>query len=186
MRKVALAHVVAKFQGAGDSYYLLYRHRKWGDWSFVGGHVEPGEEGLWVRTAIRETEEELPPLHHRRDFILVPLLGKPLTWGPQRSKSAAGEMTVYTAQFFRMVFRNNPLQLLSSALGRDVVFVRGEDLTVHEQVAEMVRRLDGCLQGGLDAIPPAWECLPMEAELVRHLSMTHGTQDAGESTLACG
>src|SRR4051812_11686764 len=61
MRKVALAHVVVKFQVAGDSYYLLHRHRKWGDWSFVGGHVESGEEGLWVRTAVRETEEELHP-----------------------------------------------------------------------------------------------------------------------------
>lgn len=186
MRKVALAHVVIKFQVAGGSYYLLHRHRKWGDWSFVGGHVEPGEEGLWIRTAVRETEEELNPLHHRRDFILVPLLGKPLTWGPQRSRSAAGEMTLYTAQFFRMVFRRNPSQLLSSLPEHDIVFVRGEELAAHEQVSEMVHMLDKRLHGGLDAIPSAWECLPADAELVQSLSTTHGTQFAGESTLACG
>lgn len=181
MRKVALAHVVVKFQVAGDSYYLLHRHRKWGDWSLVGGHVELGEEGLWARTAIRETEEELRPLRNRRDFILVPLLGKPLIWGPQRSRSAAGELTIYTAQFFRMVFRKNPLQLLSSLPERDIVFVHGEALIAHEQVAGMVRMLDKTLHGGLKAVPPAWECLPADAELIRRLSVAHNTHFVGES-----
>jgi hypothetical protein len=186
MRKVALAHVVAKFQAEGDSYYLLYRHRKWGDWSLVGGHVEPGEEGLWVRTAVRETEEELRPLHNRRDFILVPLLSKPLTWGPLRSRSAAGELTLYTAQFFRMVFRRNPLQLLSSSVGSDIVLVRGEELVAHEKVAETVRILDSALRGGLEEIPPAWECAPEDEEAVRRMSTVREPRFSADSVLACG
>lgn len=186
MRKVSLAHVVVKFQVAGDSYYLLHRHRKWGDYSLVGGHVEPGEEGLWARTATREVEEELHPLHHRRDFILVPLLRTPLTWGPQRSRSAAGEMTVYTAQFFRMVLRKSPIQLLDTFLGNDAVILRGEDLVGNALVAEMVRMLDGVLPGGLAAIPPAWDCSPADAERVHRLSTTRHHSHASEPALACG
>lgn len=184
MRNIELAHVVVKFQVAGDSYYLLHRHRKWDDYSLVGGHVEPGEEELWARTAAREVEEELHPLHHRRDFILVPLLRAPLTWGPQRSRSAAGEMTVYTAQFFRIVFRKSPIDLLIDI--QDVVFIRGDDLAGHRKVSDMVHRLDGVLRGGLAAVPPAWECSSADAERVQRLSTTRHHSFAGEPALACG
>lgn len=184
MRNIELAHVVVKFQVAKDSYHLLHRHRKWDDYNLVGGHVEPGEEALWARTAAREVEEELPPLHHRVDFILVPLLRSPLTWGPQRSRSAGGELTVYTAQFFRMVFRKSPIDLLLGV--NDVVFIRGDELVGHPKVSDMVRRLDGVLSGGLAAVPPAWECSPADAERVQRLSTTRHHPFVGEPALACG
>lgn len=157
MREIELAHVVIKLRGADErSYYLLHRHAKWGDLTLVGGHVEPGEEGLWARTAERETEEEMAPLRHLRDFLLVPLLTRPVKWGPTPSRSAGGILTVYRAQFFRMVFRSDPARLLEPLTEREFALLSEEQLASDASVGALVRRLEQHLVGGLSELPAAW------------------------------
>ena len=63
-----LALVLARVDVDGTPHWLLRRHAKWGDWSLIGGHVEPGEGDDWTLTAVREANEELEPrLHSGRD-----------------------------------------------------------------------------------------------------------------------
>ncbi len=165
MREIELAHVVIKLRGSDDrSYYLLHRHEKWGDWTLVGGHVEPGEEGLWARTAERETEEEMAPLQHSRDFLLVPLLSRPVTWGPKPSRSAGGALTVYRAQFFRMVFRRDPVGLLGP-LGERGFTLLSEEQLANDNVGDLVRQLEQHLEGGLSELPAAWT-VPVSPDLI--------------------
>lgn len=157
MREIELANVVIKLRGSdARSYYLLHRHEKWGDWSLVGGHVEPGEEGLWASTAARETEEEMAPLRHGRDFLLVPILTWPVKWGPTPSRSAGGAPTIYRAQFFRLVFRNDPASLLAPLVGRGFLLVSEEQLSSDPNVGALVRQLEQHLRGGLSGLPTAW------------------------------
>jgi 8-oxo-dGTP pyrophosphatase MutT (NUDIX family) len=75
-RQSSLAQIFIKVRVGHDDCLLLMRHDKWGDWSLVGGHVEHGEEG--------------------------DLLREPITWGLEKSRSAGGKPTVYTAQFFAL------------------------------------------------------------------------------------
>jgi hypothetical protein len=145
----------------GDEFALLFmRHKKWKDWSLVGGHVEADEQGDWARTAVRETEEELPPLVHRRDFILLPLLDKPISWGPEKSKSAGGQPTNYTAQFFALKFLTNPVDLLRRLPKEELLLVperllHGKSSAVDTgRVFQEVKR---ALGGKLSSVPPAWD-----------------------------
>lgn len=157
MRKVALAHVVVKLKAPnGDSYYLLHRHEKWGDWTLVGGHVEPGEEDLWAETARREAEEEMPPLRHPSDFMLAPLLPSPLTWGPRNSRSAGDAPTLYKAQFFGLVFRRDPAPLLTGLEARGFLLLTEAQLHKHPEVGDVLRQLEQHLAGGLESVPAAW------------------------------
>lgn len=168
MRNVALAHVVVKIEFADGCFYLLHKNKKWGDWSLVGGHVEPGEEGEWVRTAYRETEEEMPPLQHKKDFLLVPLLTEPITWGPRRSKSAGGQPTTYRANFFRLIFRRDPVEFLRR-LGDDFTLVAESEVEHRNDVGELVATLSSRLPHGIAAVPPAWR-LPIPANDVTKTS----------------
>ena len=166
MREIELAHVLIKLRGADDrSYYLLHRHEKWGDWTLVGGHVEPGEEGLWSRTAERETEEEMAPLQRARDFLLVPLLTRPVTWGPKPSRSAGGALTVYRAQFFRLVFRRDPASLLAPLAERGFILLSEDQLATDANVGDLVRQLEQHLEGGLSKLPAAWTS-PINPDLI--------------------
>ncbi len=166
MREIELAHVVIKLRGSDDrSYYLLHRHEKWGDLTLVGGHVEPGEEGLWARTAERETEEEMAPILRARDFLLVPLLTRPVTWGPKPSRSAGGALTVYRAQFFRLVFRSDPASLLVPLAERGFTLLSEDQLANDENVGDLVRQLEKHLEGGLSELPAAWTA-PVSPDLI--------------------
>ena len=157
MREIELAHVLIKLRGVdGRSYYVLHRHEKWGDWTLVGGHVEPGEEGLWACTAERETEEEMAPLQRMSDFLLVPLLTRPVTWGPKPSRSAGGALTVYRAQFFRLVFRRDPARLLAPLAERGFILLSEDQLATDANVGDLVRQLERNLEGGLSKLPAAW------------------------------
>ena len=171
MRKVALAHVVVKLRDTdGGCYYLLHRHEKWGDWTLVGGHVEPGEEDLWAETARREAEEEMPPLRcHPGDFFLAPLLTSPLTWGPRNSRSAGGEPTVYKAQFFCMLFRRDPAPLLAALEEGGFMLIAESQLHQHEDIGDVLRQLEGHLVGGLASVPSAWTG-PSVARLLQRFS----------------
>lgn len=149
MRQIELAHIVVKICNKQGTQYLFRKHEKWKDWSLVGGHVDPGEEGDWARTAIREAEEELAPLKHRDDFIIVPLLPNPETWGPVDSKSA-GVPTTYTAQFFALIFTGNPDTALARLPENDFLLVPEAHLynsppKFGETIQVLRRRLDGSL-----------------------------------------
>lgn len=156
MRNVSLAHVLVKIRFTDGIYYLLHKNKKWGDWNLVGGHVEPGEEGEWARTAYRETEEEMSPLRYREDFILVPLLAAPILFGPRSSRSSQGQLTQYKAQFFRLVFRSDPLAFLKQ-LNDDFQLVPESEVAQRDDVGALVKELDQRLRGGIVSVPPAWQ-----------------------------
>src|SRR5262245_27329052 len=112
MRESDLAYVIIRLSIQAEPHLLLVRHRKWNDWTLVGGHVEDGEKNNWARAAVRECNEELAPLRFGEDFILLPLLDRPVKWGPVRSRSAGGEPTRYTAQLFALRFLKSPADCL--------------------------------------------------------------------------
>jgi hypothetical protein len=97
----------------GEPFHVLLKHKKWGDWSLVGGHVEPDEKNDWAHAAARECNEELAPLQFGVDFALLPLLDQPLKWGPVHSKSAGNELTTYAAQVFALRFLKAPAECLA-------------------------------------------------------------------------
>lgn len=113
MRHTDASLVVIRFRIGHTTHQLFRRNQKWNDWSLVGGHMEPGEEGMWAKTAAREVEEEMPGLLHQKDFILVPILPATVSWGPDISKSA-NLPTTYTIQYFTMRFMDHPVKLLSN------------------------------------------------------------------------
>ena len=75
-------------------YLLLNAHHKWGDWSPVGGHVEPCDAD-WCAAAVREASEELAPLRYGEDIEVDPDEIGRLEWGPVASRSAGGALTQY-------------------------------------------------------------------------------------------
>jgi hypothetical protein len=158
MRHSELAHVIIRILIDGQSYLLLHKNKKWNDWSLVGGHVEPGEEGDWARTAIRECEEELAPLKYMDDFIVVPLLRQPRSWGPVASKSAHGAPTRYKAQFFGLEFRRDPGECLSRLPPDDFLLAPEQGLSRSTSgVSGALHIVRSSLPGGLDDVPVSWK-----------------------------
>lgn len=111
MRHSSIAFVFVSFNVEGERTMLLRANWKWKDWSFVGGHVEPGEEHDWHMTAVRETQEEMPPLRESEDFVVEDTRAV-LSWTAP-SKSAAGELTQYEVRCFVLLFKRDPRELLS-------------------------------------------------------------------------
>lgn len=128
MRYSELALVLIRLKINSEPYHVLIRHKKWGDWSFVGGHVEPNEKNDWACAAVRECNEELAPLSFGEDFTLLPLLDQPLRWGPLASKSANDEPTIYTAQVFALRFLKPPGECLARLPSDDFRVMRESDL----------------------------------------------------------
>lgn len=139
----------------GVPHFLLRHHRKWGDWSLAGGHVETEDAGSWAAAAAREVQEELSPLAHRKDFILVPIFSRPLTWGPVPSRSAENRPTTYEAQFFSMELLGDPLRAFSQMNVHDLRLVPQGDLE-REALPTPLRTLKERLGGGLTSIPLGW------------------------------
>jgi ADP-ribose pyrophosphatase YjhB (NUDIX family) len=113
-RPVRHSHVVyllARMTTIFGPALLLNRHKKWDDWSLVGGHVEPDEMGDWRAAAIREADEELVPLSHGADFTIDALHEEPITWGPQPSRSAQGAPTIYHVKFYSLAFKVSRLEV---------------------------------------------------------------------------
>ena len=133
MRRSDIAYVIIALRKDGEDHLLLHRHAKWGDWSLVGGHVEPGEEHDWLVVARREAGEELAPLRAGEHFEVerIPLS---LEWGPEPSRSAHGEPTYYHAEYFVLRFTENPVELLRRLPSSDFRLVRLRDLRRDEDV----------------------------------------------------
>jgi hypothetical protein len=154
MRHSELALVLIRLKVDSEHCHVLIRHKKWGDWSFVGGHVEPHEKNDWARAAARESNEELAPLKFGEDFTLLPLLDQPIRWGPLASKSADNEPTVYTAQLFALRFLKPPAQCLARLPSDDFKIVTESKLLreVEDSVALVARAL-----GTVDKVALAWD-----------------------------
>jgi ADP-ribose pyrophosphatase YjhB (NUDIX family) len=156
MRHSDVAYIVTCIRVDGVPHFLLLRHRKWGDWSLVGGHVETGGES-WASAAMRETQEELPPLKGRKDFVLLPIFSTPVTWGPEFSRSAGNRETMYEAQFFAMQLLDEPNAIFSRLPVEDLRLVSQFDLEHMPDLAKPIRVLAQRLRGGLTSIPLAWK-----------------------------
>jgi len=158
-RESKVALVLVKLRVAGEDYFLVREHPKWGDWSVVGGHVERYEESDWGTAAIREADEELRPLSHELDFDVVALGGDPIRWGPVRSKSAQERPTTYEARYFFLKLKRCPQDLLSQLDVETYRLVRQSELESdqgHEGISDTLLRAREALTGGLSAVPLAW------------------------------
>lgn len=111
-RYVHLAQIVIKIPVDSKPYFLLRWNSKWKDWGLVGGHVEPEEQGDYKATAIRESNEELVPWKHDKDFVIVPFPFRAITWGPVLSKSNGNTPTFYTSKFFYLMLLDEPRKML--------------------------------------------------------------------------
>jgi hypothetical protein len=157
MRHSNLALVLIRIETNDEPHLLLIRDRKWGDWTVVGGHVEAHEGNDWALAAARECNEELAPLRHGRDFILLPLFSEPMNWGPIPSKSAGGEPTSYTAQVFALRFLTAPADCLERlppgdfCLVPESVYATGRSAS-QDKVAAVARAL-----GGLNRAAMSWD-----------------------------
>ncbi|HWO17848.1 MAG TPA: NUDIX hydrolase [Kofleriaceae bacterium] len=140
------------------------RHKKWHDWSLVGGHVEPDEKNDWARAAVRECNEELAPLRFGEDFTLLPLLDQPLRWGPLASRSASGEPTIYTAQVFALRFLRSPLECLGKLPAEEFRIVRESDLTEQQDSSNLTTRTLKRVDRSALAWDTALPSLPLEVQ----------------------
>lgn len=171
MTKERLSHVVyivVRLKLEEGSFLLLMAHRGWGDWSLVGGHVEPREEHSWILAARREAEEELAPLQEGIDFSIKPIEGAIMSWGPEKSRSAGGQPTIYTAAWFQLEFLREPVSCLErlQAASRDggghtdAFILISEELVLTTPTAPdvtgLLTRLNTSIQGGLKSVPYAW------------------------------
>jgi len=142
----------------GRHYWLLKRHEKWGDWSFVGGHVEAHEFSDWLVTARREAEEELAPLRCGIHFDVRPLSTSESVWGPELSRSTGGIPTEYHARWYFLVFLIDALECLCALPRYEFILVDEDRLFSgkEREVSSLVARLREALPNGLAAVPFAW------------------------------
>jgi 8-oxo-dGTP pyrophosphatase MutT (NUDIX family) len=156
VRLSRIAYVVAKLRVCGDDYLLLNAHRKWGDWSFPGGHVEPSDADFWA-AAVRETTEELEPLRDGVDWEIErePLLHA--EWGPIASKSAGGVATIYQAAFHCLRFKVEPRRCLDRLPEAEFRLIRVREVEATSGVASVVTKLGDLLPDGWAAIPLGWD-----------------------------
>ena len=100
-----LALVLIKLQVVDkeEPHYVMMRHTRWGDLSLLGGYLEPSDWGDWAKAAKRECNEDLAPLKHRKDFLLLPIFSQPLN---------LPEFQV-TGQIFTLRFQTDPMECLN-------------------------------------------------------------------------
>lgn len=157
MRHSHVVYVLIRLPTVGGPSLLLRRHEKWGDWSLVGGHVEEWEMDDWSLAAAREAAEELEPLVRGQDFDVSPLETGPITWGPEASRSAQGERTVYHIQYYTLTFLRDPVALLGQLPLSEFLLVRECQLgSMGAAFGRPVHRAHRILHGGFDAVPRAW------------------------------
>ncbi|MGE0790684.1 MAG: NUDIX domain-containing protein [Sandaracinaceae bacterium] len=159
LRRSDIVYVVARLALDQDEYFLFIEHKKWGDWGLLGGHVEPDEARDWAQAAQRETEEEMVPLRVGEDVALSPIVNGPEQWGPEPSRSAGGEPTVYNAKWFSLTFLRDPEDCFSRMQREQFLLVQRERLEagVDADVTPLMTRLRGALPNGLDDVPIAWK-----------------------------
>lgn len=171
VRRSRIAYVVAKLRVQGQDYLLLNAHRKWGDWSLPGGHVEPFDADFWA-AAVRETTEELEPLRYGEDLEVQREQLTGSEWGPVSSSSAAGALTLYQAAFHFLRFKTDPRECLERLPPDEFRLVRLRDLASSTDVASIIARLGQLLPGGLTSLPLSWDDDLVDAPL-RASSATH-------------
>jgi hypothetical protein len=171
VRRSRIAYVVAKLRIRGQDYLLLNAHRKWGDWSLPGGHVEPFDADFWA-AAVRETSEELEPLRYGEDLEIQREQLTCSEWGPVASTSAGGALTFYQAAFHFLRFKKNPQPCLERLPSGEFRLVALKDLGSATDVASIVARLGELLPGGLTSLPLSWnddlEDAPLRASASSH------------------
>lgn len=176
-RRSAISVVLFRLRAGSADFLLLLRHRKWGDWGLVGGHIEADETPL--ACAERETGEELAPLRPGIDFNIEPLMNSPLVWGPVHSISA-GAMTEYTAWMYSGRFTTDPRLSLRRVADRSLVLVPLASVTGTTWPAEisdvLARFLHRTAYAG-ERIPLAWYPLESPGEL--GLPIIRLSHDAG-------
>ena len=157
MRHSNVVYVIIRLPSADGPLLLLRRHEKWGDWSLVGGHVEEWEMDEWGLAAAREATEELDPLVNGQDFVVAPIHAKPIVWGPEASRSAQGQRTIYHIQYYVLTFLRDPVVLLSRLPATEFLLVLECEIGSAEQsFGRPVHRAYRFLQGDLDVVPRAW------------------------------
>ncbi len=156
VRQSDIAYVLIRLVSGGRDCLLLHRHEKWGDWSLVGGHVEPGEESDWFATAVRETTEEMVPLKLRVDFDLERIDVR-LEWGPSPSRSAFAAPTEYRAEYFVLRFLCAPADALRRLPQDEFRLVPVDGIRDDESVSLPVLKLLDHVGPEFDALPRSWE-----------------------------
>ena len=103
MRKSIAAYGIIKHKFDGKEFYLLQLNTGWNNrYNFISGHMEPCDHNVFLKTMIRETEEELPPIRYSREFSVEPISDKPFK---EASYSlSADTMTDYTFHLFHIRF----------------------------------------------------------------------------------
>lgn len=155
VRKSRVAYVLAKLKIRGQEYLLLNAHRKWGDWSLLGGHVEPSDSDFWAAAA-RETSEELAPLRYGEDIEVKRDQLACSEWGPVSSVSAGGVPTNYQACWYLLQFKSDPQACLARLPRDEFRLMRLSDLTDSPDVSSIVKKLAQLLPGGWNALPLSW------------------------------
>jgi hypothetical protein len=155
VRTSRVAYVLAKLKVRGQDYLLLNAHRKWGDWSLLGGHVEPSDSDFWSAAA-RETSEELAPLHYGEDVEVQRDQLACSEWGPVSSISAGGAPTKYQACWYLLEFKSNPKGCLARLPRDEFRLMRLNDLTESPDVSSIVKKLAQLLPGGWSDLPLSW------------------------------
>jgi 8-oxo-dGTP pyrophosphatase MutT (NUDIX family) len=148
-----LALVLARVDVDGTPHWLLRRHAKWGDWSLIGGHVEPGEGEDWTLTAVREANEELEPLTCGVDFVIEPLPLDVSSWGPVASRSADGAPTRYRARWFLARFLRDAAECLRRLPLGEFALVPEADIVTANLVSSVARRLLEETRRNMTALP---------------------------------
>jgi len=155
VRQSRVAYVLAKLKIRGQEYLLLNAHRKWGDWSWLGGHVEPSDADFWAAAA-RETREELAPLGYGEDVEVQRDELACSEWGPVSSVSAGGAPTTYQARWYLLRFKSNPKACLARLPRDEFRLVRLSDLSDSPDVSSVVKKLAHLVPGGWSALPLSW------------------------------
>lgn len=156
MRHSDIAYVLIWLRSDGRDFLLLHRHAKWGDWSLVGGHVEPGEEEDWLATAAREASEEMEPLKLHKDFDLEPLKIR-VHWGPHPSRSALGAPTEYRAEYFVLRFLRAPNEVIRRLPEGEFRLVPLDSIRDDDSVSFPVRKLLDHVGPEFHALPKSWD-----------------------------
>jgi len=151
-----VAYVLAKLRLRGDDCVLLHAHPKWGDWSVVGGHVEPTDV-TWQAAAAREVEEEMAPLRYGDDIEVVPLDVPASHWGPVPSRSAGLRPTNYRAEWYLLRFKADPRELLARLPAGEFCVVRVADLAHAPNLSSVIKRAAAVLPHGWDSLPLSWQ-----------------------------
>jgi ADP-ribose pyrophosphatase YjhB (NUDIX family) len=171
VRHSRVAYVLAKLKVRGEEYLLLNAHHKWGDWSLLGGHVEPSDANFWAAAA-RETREELAPLRYGEDVEVQRDQLACSEWGPVSSVSAGGAPTTYQARWYLLQFKSNPQACLARLPRDEFRLMRLSDLTESPDVSSVVKRLALLLPGGWSSLPLSWnddlDEVPLRARSSHH------------------